>query len=257
MSDMKNTGKPSSGMRTTSVRGNGDGLNTATSSSVLRGTRRSTPETREPLEHARRWSAPPARSCGRSGCASGGGPRPASSRRSSRAPGSAAACATRRAATAARRACRVRVPSAAHGSAHPSSACSARRFASFRSRRADHTPGSRLAVRAPRSSPRCSARPAGSIASDEIVEQTARHVRVPCVAPSAAATAAVWSSGSMWSMPFISSAGARSIGPRRSEHAEQAVDRRRPGRAAAPRRRSSPRPRWYASTLLPSGATQR
>ena len=120
-------------------------------------------------------------------------------------------------------------PSAAHGSAHPSSACSrpAVRAASGRVAPTTRREGG-WRCGAPSSSPRnsCAARRVDRV--DEIVEETARRRRVPCVAASASATAAVWSSGSMWSMPFMSSAGARSIGPRRSEHAEQAVDRRRP-----------------------------
>jgi hypothetical protein len=46
-----------------------------------------------------------------------------------------------------------RRPNADHGSAHPTNAVSARRLRCFSGIRDDHTPGSRIVRRAPRSSP--------------------------------------------------------------------------------------------------------
>ncbi len=148
----------------------------------------------------RRRSAPPcARARGRS-----------SNRRSSRAPGCTRVRATTGRARDVRR--RSRAPRRTRPTVRPtrSSSVSIARLRNFSGIRADHTPGSRLAVRAPMSAP-CHSRAAsrsdcaGSRAA--AVSSRTRSTGAATRRPSALATSAVCVSGGRWSKPFISSTG--------------------------------------------------
>ena len=146
-------GKPSSGTRTTSVRGAADALNTTTACSSL--PRRVARDVRRPRAVRARVAASRCRDLRRrrSGRPCARARDRSSSRRSSRAPGCRAACATPARARAVRRRDRARARTPPTARPTPVSSVSTARLRNFSGIRADHTPGSRFVVRAPTSSP--------------------------------------------------------------------------------------------------------
>jgi hypothetical protein len=170
-------GSPSSGTRTRPVRGCGDGLKTAISWSSVNDT---TPVTSRPAScsSTRRVVVVPS-----SMAVSYRAVIWSATRSREQPPTESWAWLRSRARHAERRAGRSSgrpsaAPSAAHGSVHPVSSVSQARLRSFRGSRADHTPGSWLAMRPPRSGP--SNTPARSPSSSSTASsRSARRTATP------------------------------------------------------------------------------